>query len=135
MSVEMLNDVKVYNLSSGKTMPEWLDERQRRRIANSDEFKHRVEIIQDFDFPVGSQCIQISRDNQYVVATGVYKPRVKVFEFAETSLKFERYLDSAVVQFYQVSLFCWSNLLQGRFSSSLLTVSMRFPRHSLVVAN
>lgn len=104
MSVETLNDVKVYNLSAGKTMPEWLDERQRRRIANSDEFRQRVEIIQDFDFPVGSQRIQISRDNNYVVATGTYKPRVKVFEFAEMSLKFERYLDSAVVQFYQVRI-------------------------------
>lgn len=105
MSVEMLNDVKVYNLSAGKTMPEWLDERQRRRVANTDEFRQRVEIIQDFDFPVGSQCIQVSRDNNYVVATGTYKPRVKVFEFAEMSLKFERYMDSGVVQFYQVC--CW----------------------------
>lgn len=59
MSVEMLDDVKVYNLSTGKTMPEWLDERQRRRVANSDEFRQRVEIIQDFDFPVGSQRIQV----------------------------------------------------------------------------
>ena len=117
MSVETLNDVKVYNLSAGKTMPEWLDERQRRRIANSDEFRQRVEIIQDFDFPVGSQRIQISRDNNYVVATGTYKPRVKVFEFAEMSLKFERYLDSAVVQFYQVriaALLCVDRHSRGR---------------------
>ena len=103
MSVEMLNDVKVYNLSSGKTLPEWLPERQRRQVANSDEFRQRIEIIQDFDFPVGSQRIQLSRDNNYVIATGTYKPRVKVWEFAEMSLKFERYLDSGVTQFYQLS--------------------------------
>lgn len=98
----MLNDVKVYNLSAGKAMPDWLNERQRRKVANSDEFRERIEIIQDFDFPVGSQCIKVSRDNQYVIATGTYKPRVKVYEFAEMSLKFERYLDAEVVQFQQV---------------------------------
>jgi ribosome biogenesis protein ENP2 len=38
-------------------------------------------------------------DEQFVVVTGTYPPMVKVFEVRELSLKFERHMDSEVVQF------------------------------------
>lgn len=99
MSVMDVGNVKVYNLSQGKTMPEWLNERTRRKLSQDPEFRRRIEIIQDFNFPSSSQCIQVTNDNKYCICTGVYKPVIKTFEFDEMSMKFERFLDSEVVQF------------------------------------
>ena len=33
MQLSTANDVKVYNLSAGKSLPEWLEERERRKKA------------------------------------------------------------------------------------------------------
>lgn len=46
-----------------------------------------------------SSNIKVSRDGQYIVATGIYKPRVKCFEVQNLSLKFERCFDAEVVTF------------------------------------
>lgn len=94
------NNVKVYNLSAGKSLPEWLTERKRRKLAHKDvEFRRRIELIQDFTMPDVSGCVRVSRDGQYILATGTYKPRVKCYEVAALSLKFERCFDSEVIQF------------------------------------
>lgn len=49
--------------------------------------------------PTASQCVGVSPDGQYICATGTYKPRLKCFDTAQMSLKFERGLDSDVVNF------------------------------------
>lgn len=49
--------------------------------------------------PGVSSCVQISKDGQYVLATGIYKPRVKCFDVNNLSLKFERCFDSESVRF------------------------------------
>lgn len=46
-----------------------------------------------------STNIRVSKDGQYIMATGIYKPRVKCFDVNNLSLKFERCLDSEVVTF------------------------------------
>ncbi len=33
MQVSRTNDVKIYNLSAGKTLPEWISERKRRQLV------------------------------------------------------------------------------------------------------
>lgn len=94
------NNVKVYNLSAGKNLPDWLTERKRRRLANKDvELRRRIELIQDFTMPDVSGCVRVSPDGRYILATGTYKPRVKCYEVAALSLKFERCFDSEVIQF------------------------------------
>lgn len=50
-----------------------------------------------------SNCIKVSRDGQYILATGIYKPRVKCFDVKNLSLKFERCFDSEVVAFQILS--------------------------------
>lgn len=103
MQATNINGVKVYNISAPKKRPEWLSEQQRRKLQKEDEdFRRRIHLLQDFDFPTAAQRIKVSKDGNYVAATGVYKPRVKVFDVRELSLKFERHLDCEVVQF-QVS--------------------------------
>lgn len=44
-------------------------------------------------------CVGVSPDGRYILATGTYKPRVKCYEVAALSLKFERCFDSEVIQF------------------------------------
>nr|CAI5833691.1 unnamed protein product [Callosobruchus analis] len=100
MQVSEPNNVKIYNLSAGKSLPEWLSERKRRALLKSNvDIRRRIELIQDFDMPGVSTTIKVSRDGQYVLATGIYKPRVKCFDVNNLSLKFERCFDSEAVTF------------------------------------
>jgi hypothetical protein len=55
--------------------------------------------LQDFDFPEASNKVKSTRDGQYVLATGTYKPRMKVFDLEELSLKTERFTDSENIDF------------------------------------
>ncbi|XP_054011810.1 nucleolar protein 10 [Hylaeus anthracinus] len=100
MQVSCPNDVKIYNLSAGKSLPEWLSERKRRSLIKKNvDIRRRIELIQDFDMPGVSTSIKVSKDGQYIFATGIYKPRVKCFDVKNLSLKFERCFDSEVVTF------------------------------------
>ena len=104
MQVSTTNDVKIYNLSAGKSLPDWLTERKRRQLVKNDlEVRKRIELIQDFEMPAVSDCLQISRDGQYVLATGIYKPRVRCYDLHNLGIKFERCLDSEVVAFQVLS--------------------------------
>ena len=42
---------------------------------------------------------QVSPDGQFVLATGIYKPRLRCYDLNNLGLKFERCLDSEVVDF------------------------------------
>lgn len=99
LAATALNGVKVYNLSSGKTLPQWLaDPRSQRALRKDEDYRRRVELLQDFHFPGSSQRVRMSMDGNFIVATGIYPPSVKVFDVRDLSLKFERRLDAEVVQ-------------------------------------
>lgn len=100
MQVSQPNDVKIYNLTAGKSLPEWLPERKRRQLLKNDEdLRKRVELLQDFEMPTASTNIKLCRNGQYLLATGVYKPRVRCYELAQLSMKFERYLTADIIAF------------------------------------
>ncbi|XP_068621189.1 nucleolar protein 10 isoform X1 [Battus philenor] len=100
MQVSEIDNVKIYNLSAGKSLPEWLSERKKRAVLKKNvDFKRRIELIQEFDMPGVSTSIRTSKDGQFIMATGIYKPRVKCYDVNNLSLKFERCLDSEVVTF------------------------------------
>lgn len=119
--VEALDGVKVYNVSAGKTLPEWLAERQKNLKKNVD-FQSRIELIQDCAFPTSAQKLQFTRDEKFLIgigkmtwnnsfvpsvrpphipihSIGTYKPRVRIWELSELSIKVERYLDCDAVDF------------------------------------
>ncbi|KAK7068919.1 Nucleolar protein 10 [Halocaridina rubra] len=99
-ALEGRNNVKVYNLSAGKSLPDWLTNRKKRQLSKRDvDIRRRIELLQDFSMPDISNCIRCTPDGRCVIATGTYKPRVRCYEVAALSLKFERGLDSEVVQF------------------------------------
>jgi len=67
-----------------------------KQLRKNEDYVNRIEIIQEFEFPVSSQCIQISEDGNYIVASGIYPPRIKIYDLNEMTLKVERGLDSEV---------------------------------------
>lgn len=99
MQVTEVNDIKTYNLSHGKTIPEWLSDRKKRLLLRKDvDLRRRIQLIQDFDMPTVSNTVNISPDGQYIIATGIYKPRVRCYDVNQLALKFERGLDAAVIK-------------------------------------
>uniref|UniRef100_A0A452RC60 Nucleolar protein 10 n=1 Tax=Ursus americanus TaxID=9643 RepID=A0A452RC60_URSAM len=100
MQVSSLNEVKIYSLSCGKSLPEWLSDRKKRALQKKDvDVRRRIELIQDFEMPTVCTTIKVSKDGQYILATGTYKPRVRCYDTYQLSLKFERCLDSEVSAF------------------------------------
>ncbi|KDN43789.1 hypothetical protein K437DRAFT_257371 [Tilletiaria anomala UBC 951] len=63
----------------------------------------KIELIQDFEFPEASNRVTTSNDGQFVVATGTYKPQIRVWECDQLSLKFERHTEAENVDFLLLS--------------------------------
>lgn len=47
MKVSELNGVKIYDLSSGKSLPEYMEEAKKRKVKlkHLDEYANRIELI------------------------------------------------------------------------------------------
>ncbi|KAF9366727.1 hypothetical protein BGX34_009567 [Mortierella sp. NVP85] len=106
LQVQNANNVKIYTVSGSKgsrSIPDWLARRNKKALKNDLEWRHRIELIQDFEFPEASLKIRTTRDGNYVLATGVYKPQMRVYEYAEMSMKFDRHTDSENVDFQILS--------------------------------
>lgn len=97
MKVASYNGCKVYNLSSGKTAPQWLSQSKRRQLAKDEEYRRRLELIQDFEMPTASQCITMTRDGEHIIVTGIYPPIVKCYTTSDLAMKFQRGLTCDVV--------------------------------------
>ena len=64
MKVSTLNGVKIYDLSAGKSLPEYMEEAKKRKIKlnHLEEYRNRIDLIQDLDFKVASQKLRVSKD-------------------------------------------------------------------------
>ena len=95
MNVQKRNGVSVYCLSAGTTLPEWLGDRGRRNLSKRDEsVRRRIELLQEFQMPAASSKLRQSSDGRYIMAAGVYPPRIRCYDVHELSMKFERYLNA-----------------------------------------
>lgn len=100
------NDISVYQISGtnvSKSLPDWLERKRKRSLKNDIDYQNRVELIQDFEFSESSNKIKVTKDGQYAMATGTYKPQIHVYDFANLSLKFERHTDTENVDFLILS--------------------------------
>ncbi|KAG0672812.1 Small ribosomal subunit biogenesis [Pichia californica] len=100
------NDISVYQISGtnvSKSLPDWLERKRKRSLKNDIDYQNRVELIQDFEFSESSTKIKVTRDGQYAMATGTYKPQIHVYDFSNLSLKFERHTDTENVDFLLLS--------------------------------
>ena len=82
IQVSTTNDVKIYNLSAGKSLPDWLTDRKKRQLVTffkKHNFQHelcsspkvkadvevrkRIELIQDFEMPAISDRLKVTALN------------------------------------------------------------------------
>ena len=103
------SSVKVYTVNgaasgSSSALPDWLTRKRAvkakgKRGAVKEQVEGSIELIQDFEFPAASNKIKTTRDGHHAVATGTYKPQMRVWELDQLTLKFERHSDSENVDF------------------------------------
>lgn len=99
-----INGVKVYSLSGHhRSLASWLNPKKQRALRKDKEYMQRVELIQDLRFETATTKIKATPDGEFLLASGIYPPQVKVYELRELSLKFERHLDAEIIDFQVLS--------------------------------
>ncbi|ORC87553.1 uncharacterized protein TM35_000211590 [Trypanosoma theileri] len=95
MQVSLHNKVKTYNLTAGKSLPEWISERKKnKRLAGGE---HRIELIHDLEFPHFARTIFRSANGTHLFAAGDYPPRLKCFDVNQLSMKFSFNADMPIL--------------------------------------
>lgn len=100
------NDISVYQVSGtnvSRSLPDWIAKKRKRSLKNDLEYQNRVELIQDFEFSEASNKIRVTKDGNFAMATGTYKPQIHVYDFANLSMKFDRHTDAENVDFVILS--------------------------------
>lgn len=95
MQVSLHNKVKTYNLTAGKSLPEWIAERRKnKRLAGGE---HRVELIHDLEFPHFARTIFRTANGTHLFAAGDYPPRLKCFDVNQLSMKYSFNADMPIL--------------------------------------
>ncbi|KAH9477781.1 Ribosome biogenesis protein enp2-like protein [Psilocybe cubensis] len=104
-------NVKVYTVNgatagSSSSLPDWLTRKRaakKGKRALREHIEGTIELIQGFEFPEASNRIKTTRDGHHVIATGTYKPQMRVWDLDQLTLKFERHSDAENVDFVTLS--------------------------------
>jgi ribosome biogenesis protein ENP2 len=100
--------VKVYTVNgaaagSASSLPDWLVRKRAAKAKGKRAIREHVEgaieLIQHFEFPEASIRIKSTRDGHHAIATGTYKPQMRVWDLDQLALKFERHADVENVDF------------------------------------
>ncbi|GIX64459.1 nucleolar protein 10 [Babesia caballi] len=67
-------------------------------VREDAEYEHRIDLIHDLEFPQACNTVDVSPDQQYIVATGVYPPQIGIYDTTELSLKHRRGIDNEVLK-------------------------------------
>ena len=67
----------MYTVAGGKSLPEWLSEKKREALRKDEEFRRRIELIQELDFPCSSGRVKLSPDGQFLAVTGIHPPQAR----------------------------------------------------------
>lgn len=46
VKVTTFNGVKVYNVTAGKTLPQWLSEKKKKALRKDKDYRNRIELVQ-----------------------------------------------------------------------------------------
>ena len=57
-------------------MPAWLSDKKKKALRKDEEYRRRIELIQDFEFPAGCNRIKVTPDGQFIFASGYHPPQV-----------------------------------------------------------
>ena len=116
------------------SLPDWVVHKQKKSLKKNVEYRERVTLLQDFSFPEAATRIKLTPDEQYIIACGVYKPQVRVYDLTQTSLKFDRHFTSENITFeclsddWQKIAFLQSNRTIEFHSQTGMYHSLRIPR-------
>lgn len=100
--------VKVYTVNgapsgAASSLPDWLIRKRAAKAKGKRTVREHVEgaieLIQHFEFPEASNRIKCTHDGNHVIATGTYKPQMRVWDLDQLALKFERHTDIENVDF------------------------------------
>ncbi|KAI3443172.1 WD_REPEATS_REGION domain-containing protein [Psidium guajava] len=95
-----INGVKLYSVSSQqRSLATWLPPKKLRALRKDKNYMQRVELIQDLRFETATTRIKATPDGEFLIASGIYPPQIKVYELRELAVKFERHLDSEIIDF------------------------------------
>ncbi|XP_017247710.1 uncharacterized protein LOC108218998 isoform X2 [Daucus carota subsp. sativus] len=95
-----INGVKMYSVTSqNRSLATWLNPKKLKSLRKDKDYLQRVDLIQDLRFETATTRIKATPDGEYLIASGIYPPQVKVYELRELSLKFERHLVSEIINF------------------------------------
>ena len=103
------HSVKVYTVNgaaagSATSLPDWLVRKRAakakgKKRAIREHVEGAIELLQHFEFPEASNRVKSTRDGHHVIATGTYKPQMRVWDLDQLALKFERHADVENVDF------------------------------------
>lgn len=103
------SNVRVYTVNgaasgSSSTLPDWLTRKRasakgKGKRAIRERIEGTIELIQGFEFPEASNRVKTTPDGHHAIATGTYKPQMKVWDLDQLSQKFERHSDAENVDF------------------------------------
>jgi ribosome biogenesis protein ENP2 len=123
--IRMAEPVKAYTVNgnssgSASSLPDWLVRKRAamgkgKRTAR-EHVEGTIDLIQHFEFPEAGNRIRTTRDGHHAIATGVYKPQMRVWDLDELSLKFERHADAENVDFLVRTCFCLSMTYDSPFT-------------------
>lgn len=107
MQVSNPNNVKIYSITSASksAIPDWMAQRNKKTLKHdtgtcfNPAWRTRIELVQDFEFPEASVKLKQTPDGRFLMATGVYKPQIRVWEMAQMAMKFERHTHAENVAF------------------------------------
>jgi ribosome biogenesis protein ENP2 len=94
------------------SLPQWLTIKARaKRIEGTNSKKRtktqhqlgQLELVQDFNFPTAAIKVKTSEDGLHAIATGTYKPMMKVWDLEQLTEKFQRTTDAENVDFVMLS--------------------------------
>jgi ribosome biogenesis protein ENP2 len=101
--------VKVYTVNgatagSSSSLPDWLTRKRAvkskgKQRAIREQVESTIELIQHLEFSEASNRIKTTRDGHHTIATGTYKPQMRVWDLDQLALKFERHTDAENVDF------------------------------------
>ncbi|KAI3985397.1 hypothetical protein MKX01_033711 [Papaver californicum] len=94
-----INGCKTYYITGQRSNATWLDPKKIRALRKDTDYQQRVELVQDLRFETATTRIKVSPEGEFLIASGIYPPQVKVYELREMALKFERHLISEIVDF------------------------------------
>ncbi|KAL7424272.1 Small ribosomal subunit biogenesis [Cryptotrichosporon argae] len=110
MSFPQVYTVNGPSSTSSPSLPSWLTLKARPKTVNGQRKRQRtqrqlgqLELIQDFQFPTAAIKVRTTQDGQHVVATGTYKPMIRVWETSDLTEKFTRVTDAENVDFVMLS--------------------------------